>query len=394
MKSLEVSSFGPIKQGEVQFGDLTILVGPQASGKSLFVQLFKSIEDSGAIRKKLKQHGFDWSKDKKPVGAFLSTYLGGGMASVWQRATSIHVDGVPYDFHGRVVKSRRGPRADKESVFLIPAQRVLVLQDGWPRPFTSYSPGDPYCMRDFSESLRLLMEQGLGSGKAIFPQAGRLKSQLRKLLDQGIYIGAELQLHTEGPRKQIVLRPHGSGTPLPYSAWSAGQREFTPLLMGMYWPMPSTKVKRKGDVRTVVIEEPEMGLHPQAIVSFCLLMLELLWRGYRVVLSTHSPVVLDVIWALKELAQLEEAKAIQSLKTVFGVKKLGPPIKEVFTAALEKDYRVYFFDRTGDEVDVRDISSLDPGDDDDRVSGWGGLSGFSGRIADIVGDALYAGSAT
>ena len=62
--------------------------------------------------------------------------------------------------------------------------------------------------------------------------------------------------------------------------------------------------------------------------------------------------------------------------------------KEVFASALEKDYRVYFFDRTDDEVEVRDISSLDPGDDDDRVAGWGGLSGFSGRIADIVGDAL------
>jgi len=394
MESLEVSSFGPIKQGEVQFGDLTVLVGPQASGKSLFVQLFKAIEDSGAIRKKLKQYGFVWSKDKKPVGAFLSTYLGGGMASVWQPDTSISVDGKPYNFLGRVVKSPRGPRVDKESVFLIPAQRVLVLQDGWPKPFMGYLPGDPYCVRDFSESLRHLMEQGLGSGKAIFPQAGRLKSQLRRLIDEGIYIGAEVQLHAEGLRKRIALRPHGSDTLLPYNVWSSGQREFTPLLMGMYWLMPSTQVKQKGDIRTVIIEEPEMGLHPQAIVSFCLLMLELLWRGYRVILSTHSPVVLDVIWALKELAQLEEAPAIRCLKKIFDVAVLGQPIKEVFTSALRKDYRVYFFDRTDDEVEVRDISSLDPGDDDERVSGWGGLSGFSGRIADIVGDALYAGSAT
>ena len=394
MRSLEVSSFGPIKHGEIQFGDLTIFVGPQASGKSLFAQLFKAIKDSGAIRKNLKQYGFDWSKDKNPVGAFLSTYLGGGMASVWQQRTSIKVDGKPYNFRTRVVKSPPGPRVDKKSVFLIPAQRVLVLQDGWPKPFMGYSPGDPYCMRDFSESLRHLMEQGVGSGKAIFPQAGRLKSQLRKLIDKGIYIGAELQLHTEGPRKQIVLCPEGSEATLPYSAWSAGQREFTPLLMGMYWLMPGTKVKRKGDIRTVIIEEPEMGLHPQAIVSFCLLTLELLWRGYRVILSTHSPVVLDVIWALKELSQLEEPVAIKSLKEIFSVEVLGQPVREVFASALKKDYKVYFFDRTDDEVEVRDISSLDPGDDDVDIAGWGGLSGFSGRIADSVGDALCAGSAT
>ena len=140
MKSLRVSSFGPIKQGEVRFGDLTILVGPQASGKSLFVQLFKAIEDSVAVRKKLKQYGFDWSKDKKPLGAFLSTYLGGGMASVWQPSTSVKVDNKPYDFEGRVVKSRRGRKDERESVFLIPAQRVLVLHNGWPRPFMDYSP--------------------------------------------------------------------------------------------------------------------------------------------------------------------------------------------------------------------------------------------------------------
>ncbi|HRI68301.1 MAG TPA: hypothetical protein PK156_28925 [Polyangium sp.] len=39
MKRLRVTGFGPIRQADVKFGDLTVLVGPQASGKSLFVQL-------------------------------------------------------------------------------------------------------------------------------------------------------------------------------------------------------------------------------------------------------------------------------------------------------------------------------------------------------------------
>ena len=42
----------------------------------------------------------------------------------------------------------------------------------------------------------------------------------------------------------------------------------------------------------------------------------------------------------------------------------------------------------GRNVYIQDISSLDPGDDEDRISGWGGLSGFSGRVADVVGEAL------
>lgn len=36
MKSLKIKNFGPIGNVEVKFGDLTFLVGPQASGKSLF----------------------------------------------------------------------------------------------------------------------------------------------------------------------------------------------------------------------------------------------------------------------------------------------------------------------------------------------------------------------
>jgi predicted ATP-dependent endonuclease of OLD family len=39
MNQLEIKSFGPIEEANVQFGDLTLLVGAQASGKSIFLQL-------------------------------------------------------------------------------------------------------------------------------------------------------------------------------------------------------------------------------------------------------------------------------------------------------------------------------------------------------------------
>ena len=67
-------------------------------------------------------------------------------------------------------------------MFFIPAQRVLTLGKGWPRPFTDYNPGDPFVVRDFSEKLRLLMDSELGQGEARFPQTRRLKSEIRELL--------------------------------------------------------------------------------------------------------------------------------------------------------------------------------------------------------------------
>ena len=40
---LTIRNFGPIREAEMDFGDLTFLIGPQASGKSLSLELLKLI---------------------------------------------------------------------------------------------------------------------------------------------------------------------------------------------------------------------------------------------------------------------------------------------------------------------------------------------------------------
>ena len=56
-------------------------------------------------------------------------------------------------------------------------------------------------------------------------------------------------------------------------------------------------------------------------------------------------------------------------------------MKNVAIQALRKQARVYYFDRDGG---VRDISNLDPGSGDACEADWGGLSEFSGRVANVV----------
>ena len=388
MRTLHLRDFGPIHKGDVTLGDLTVLVGPQATGKSLLAQLIKLIDDAALVRSTLQQYGFVWSR-QDPLGDLLSLYFGGGMNGVVSAKTRIVVDGQRLNPLSLLDGQGGSGSPDAETVALIPAQRVLVLQDGWPKPFMAYSPGDPFCMRDFSEALRRLLELGLGDGDAVFPQPRRLKSELRRLIDRGIYTGGTLHLDTEGMRKRVVLRPRGSETKLPFNVWSAGQREFTPLLIGMYRLLPGASQQRKGQVQRVIIEEPEMGLHPEAIVSFCLLVLELLWREYQVVISTHSPAILDVVWAVRELSTLPREDGIRALGSIFGVGPSGP-MGEVLRAALGKELRVYHFDRSAGPVVIHDISTLNPGDDDPRISGWGGLTGFSGRVAVAIGEAISA----
>jgi AAA domain, putative AbiEii toxin, Type IV TA system len=390
MKSLQLSSVGPIESGTLNFGDLTVLVGPQASGKTLSIQLFKAIEDAASVRKTLKAYGYDWLHAADPLKAYLSLFFGGGMETVMDADSEVLVDGVKVDFMRQVVNPP-GRLRSKESVFHIPAQRVLVLDDGWPRPFMGYSSGDPYCLRNFSETLRMLMAQGLGSGAAIFPHKRRLKSELRRLVDSGIYVGGRVRLETEGMRKRIVLQPNRGGPSLTYNAWSAGQREFTPLLLGLYWLIPPASHAKKKSIKTVTIEEPETGLHPQAIMSFCLLALELLHRGYKVIITTHSPAVLDVVWALRELKSTKHKLAVDTLKKIFRIRRLDPPIRDLLESAVGKSCHTYLYERRGKKVHIRDISSLDPGSDDKAISGWGGLSGFSGDVAELVGDAIASG---
>lgn len=40
-----------------------------------------------------------------------------------------------------------------------------------------------------------------------------------------------------------------------------------------------------------------MGLHPQAIKSVILQVIDLISRDYKVIISTHSPVLLEFAWA-------------------------------------------------------------------------------------------------
>lgn len=91
MKRLTLTSLGQIQEADISFGDLTVFVGEQASGKSILLQLMKLILDAGNITQTLKKHGFDWQK--KPEN-FLSVYFGDGMEQIWKNAERIYTSSI------------------------------------------------------------------------------------------------------------------------------------------------------------------------------------------------------------------------------------------------------------------------------------------------------------
>lgn len=378
---LQLKHFGPVESADLTLGELTVFVGPQATGKSLTLQLVKLLADTGAIHDILKNYGTDW---KGKPESFLEAVFGEGTRSLWSEATSLTVDEVVVTMADL---ARRGGRRNlDERVFFIPAQRVLAInpQSGWFRGFYDYRAGDPFVVRDFSEKLRRLAEGEFSEEEAVFPQARRLKKAIRKALLDAIFGGFSLRLETQMGQRRFVLRS-GGGPSLPFTVWSAGQREFVPLLLGAYQLLPRAAVPRREPLEMAVIEELEMGLHPQAISAAMLLVLDLLQRGYRVCLSTHSPHVLDVVWALRRFREC--AATEQSVFELFGLPS-NPESRKLAEAALDprKTTRVYYFERK--HGTVLDISNLDPGSADAAEAGWGGLTEFSGHVGNLVARAV------
>ncbi len=371
VQRLTVRNLGPIVEADVEFGDLTVLVGPQATGKSIFLQMLKLVVDAPSVQRTLLNASLDWKSQRD---AFLQLYLGEGMDSIVSEKSELSINGQSQKI--ATFARKKGYDSDsEESVFYIPAQRVLSMRDGITHPFSDYRFGDPFSLREFSDKLHGMVQSEFIKG-TFFPQSNRLKKSLRELVKQRIYGKLQLTTDTREFQKRIVLKTP-EGAVLPYLVWSAGQREFTPLLLGLYWLLPSAGGTRRKELTWAIIEEPEMGLHPAAISSTMALVLELLARDYKVCLSTHSPHVLDVVWALRFLQ--ENGGTVEDVKAIFSL--AGGGANKVAKPALSKTYRTYYFPRG---KAVQDISSLDPGAEQPEISGWGGLTGFSDQVGEIV----------
>lgn len=374
--TLKVQNLAQIKEGEVTFGDFTLLVGPQASGKSIFLQTLKFEIDRENIAATLKINGYDWSDDEAKL---LALVFGEGMGQIVRQETKVSFKGG-----SEVSDLKQGKQKRQEQLFYVIAQRVLTMQSGWPRSFGSYEIGDPFVMKAFSETLRLLMEkEGNLNGKTsvdVFPKKGRIAEPIRNLIDRGIFFGSSVELDNSTLKKRFLLNVADSK--LPYMTWSAGQKEFMPLLLSFYHLMPPGKVTKRDSLKWVVIEEPEMGLHPQAIQSLMVIFLELIHRGYKLVISTHSSVLLELAWAMRFIQS--HAGTSQDLFDLFGMHK-NAGLDKTFKSVVEsKTFNTFYFDRQVDGVHIKDISSLDPGSEDGSVSNWGGLSDFASRASEVV----------
>lgn len=377
MQKFIVKNLGPIQNTSIDIGDLNILIGTQASGKSLLLQMFKLAKDRKSIIKRLDNYGFIV---KSNADNLLNRYLGEGLSSMWQDDTEINDNGNHYTSKESLIKNPTNSIVDK--VFYVPAQRILSIADGRPKNFMEFGESDPYVLRSFSETLRLFVHGGMGGSNVIYPLKNRLKGSVKKMFNETIFHDGKVVMEEKAGQRKIAMDINGMRLPL--MTWSAGQKEFLPLLMAFYCLSgPVQNVINPRQYEYVIIEEPEMGLHPLAIQTIILEIIELMHNGYKVIVSTHSPVLLEFVWVLNALRGIPTAKNLDALSELF---RLSPHsnTKEILTDIYDKKVKTYFFSRKEDKVISTDISSLDVMSDNVDVTEWGGLTQFSTLANDVV----------
>lgn len=378
MESLEVNNFGPIEKAKVNFGDLTFVVGPQASGKSLFLELLKYLLDKDFVLSDLKRYNYvvENNNPKK----ILDLFFGEGMNEVFRENTEIFLNGEKQAINSLLTFNKENQKT--EQLFYIPAQRILSISDGRPKNFMEFDVATPYVLRSFSETLRLYLQGGIGNA-VIFPAGKRLKEALLNSFDENIFHGGKIVMEDVAGLRKFKMRIDSAN--IPFMTWSAGQKEFMPLLLAFYYLScgDGHQLMKRGEHKYVVIEEPEMGLHPQAIKSVILEILELIHNGLKVIISTHSTTLLDFAWAFNIIKGSSCNNKTDAFYEMFDIAK-DASNEHLFDSLLEKKISTVYFSRAGKYVTSTDISSLDAGNDNLDVSEWGGLSRFASKAAEIV----------
>jgi predicted ATPase len=341
IKSLKVTnllSYGPDTEA-VELGPLNVLIGPNGSGKSNFLealsllqaapdQLTRPIRDGGGIQDWLHKSGKSTPLKDAQIEAVIVNPKGNG-AKNFRYGLAFNETGgrfevrdeylenesadlgksQPYFFYrwneGRPVLNVAGMGERKLLRQTIKPERSILAQ----KRDSDLYPEMTWVAEQF-QAMRLYREWTFGRYAAPrLPQKtdlpndkleqdcsnlglvlNRLRMNLpayKRLIEalQVVYDGIEdIHVSVEGGTAQVFLLEKFSGG-IPATRLSDGTLRYLALLTLLCDPAPPP---------LVVLEEPELGLHPDMLPSLAKLLLEASTRAQWVV-TTHAPGLIDAL---------------------------------------------------------------------------------------------------
>ena len=308
---LSIRKFGPIQEADIEVRDLTVFVGPQATGKSMAAQLLyfmSGVEDTllgpPGISTMIRDHDSDWDIQAITntalywwLGEKLSNYAETGTQLVWSSNASGDnrmnwsdpVRGeVNSVFSARVKGYLLGTDDLKPSPhqaqiyipagrslysFMPPAQALLTVREqqfpGYIRKFYSIL---EQAIRDVARARK----SDLQADPLIKTAHARIKNVMK----------GDLRYEAHGD----VLLKIQDKTFSPQS-FAAGQMEIWPF----FATLQSQVLAGEIDKTRFYIEEPEAHLHPGAQLKVLEIIASAVQRGAQVVITTHSPYILYAI---------------------------------------------------------------------------------------------------
>jgi hypothetical protein len=290
---LVIENFGPIKKADIDLRELTVFVGPQATGKSLAAQAVYFLRRYETLLLSLSDTPVNATVSalEKWFGQDLSIYVNPETRLYWNpsepdqksaseicwRTNEVHLSQALEDRYNT-------QKPFKETEVYIPAGRAL------------YSFLPPYSLLS-----RVLASQDWpGFILTFYETLGNTINWLRREQDRysitpsGLFLEERINSIFKGKirydEETIALKME-NGDILSPTNIAAGQMEIWP-----FWAIVEAGLKSKRfDSAQIYFEEPEAHLHPGAQRNIMEMVAYLVRDGTRFLLTTHSPYVLYAI---------------------------------------------------------------------------------------------------
>ncbi|MDE6232657.1 MAG: ATP-binding protein, partial [Lachnospiraceae bacterium] len=165
------------------------------------------------------------------------------------------------------------------------------------------------------------------------------------------------------PSHDIFYQPTDSEKSLPMYLSSGVVTELTPLVM----------LLKYCNIETLLIEEPEISLHPELQWKMARLMIRLVNHGVPVFVTTHSDLIIQHVNNMLKLSKVREKKEDVTISGYEDVDLIN-----------EEQVKVYQFNTTGDnKTEIENISCSDYGFE--MMTFYNTLKQLSNEIDEIEG---------
>lgn len=311
-EQLTIRNFGPIQVADIDVRNLTIFVGPQATGKSLAAQVLYFLRGIEELLSPVATH------QSVPLDDVLTTlawwlgnnpdiYASPGTSLCWESREVPEISRQMYwDDQGTYLGDTLARRLHelKETLFpfkeqfYIPSGRILYSLLSPASALRFFSQGQqqwPGYLITFYEAVGRAMDalwraQGKGEIEHVRVLPGSSESNL---LRQSPFLRQRIDSINKGEMHYgpVTVSLRVGQKSFPPSAFSAGQMEIWPFWVIVEYGLLTGRLPGS----RVYFEEPEAHLHPGAQRSLMEIIAYLIQHGVQVLLTTHSPYILYAV---------------------------------------------------------------------------------------------------